>query len=196
MVHCFAQGVIQLEAHAAFGELVRLIEGNLRWDVTAFARMEQVDAQRGAARFPRYTGGPLHLVQLAVVPRHQAILAQLLDVVLLCHDPGVGRREDFGAVDMIAMEVGVDDVADGQRGDVAEIVEGGLRWRLAFCGIDDHYTAVRQYEDDVAEPVTGGAVDVRVDADELGSVLGELRRGGQGGEKEQDGRGGRHLDHR
>jgi hypothetical protein len=57
--------------------------------------MQQVDAQRCAARFPRHAGGPLHLVQLAVVARHQAILAHLLDVVLLRDDLGIGPAKTF-----------------------------------------------------------------------------------------------------
>src|ERR1022692_3730067 len=193
VIHGFAQRVIQLEAHAAFGELILLVERDLRRDITAFARTQQVDTQRGAALFPRHTGGPLHLVQLAVVARHQAILAHLLDVVLLRDHLRIRPREDLRAIDVIAMKVGIDDVADGQRGDLAEIVEGCLGGRLAFGGIDHHYAAVRQYEDDIAQRVAGGAIDVRIDADEFGRVLRELGGGGQAGEKQQDGREGSHL---
>ncbi len=187
MVHGLTLGVIELEPHAAFGEPILLVEGDLRRDVSAFGRMQQVDAQRCAARIPRHVGGPLHLVQFAVVTGHQAILAHLLDVVLLRDDPGVRRREDLRAIDVIAMEVSVDDVADGQRGDLAEIVEGRLRGRLAFRCVDHHDAAVRQYEDDVAQGVTGGAIDLRVDADEFGGVLGKLGGGREGGQKEEDG---------
>src|ERR1035438_6242472 len=100
-----------------------------------------------------------------------------IDVVLLRHDLRVRPGKDLRAIDVIAMEVGVDEIADGQRGDLAEIVEGGLCGRLAFRSIDHHYAAVRQYEDDVAQRVACGAIDVRVDADEFGRVLRELGGG-------------------
>src|ERR1022692_3850186 len=193
MVHRFARRVIQLEAHAAFGELVLPVEHDLRRDITAFARTQQVDTQRGTALFARHVGGPLHFVQLAVVAHHQAIFAHLLDVVLLRDHLRIGPREDLRAVDVIAMKVGIDDVADGQRGDLAEIVEGCLGGRLAFGGIDHHYAVVRQYEDDIAQRVAGGAIDLRIDADEFGRILRELGGGGQAGEKQQDGREGSHL---
>ena len=145
--------------------------------------MQQVDAQRCATLFPGHAGGPLHLVQLAIVARHQAIFAHLLDVVLLRDHLRVRPREDLRAIDVIAMKVGIDDVADGQRGDLAEIVEGGLGGRLAFGGIDHHDAAVRQDEGDVAQGVAGGAIDVWIDADEFGRVLRELGGGREGGQE-------------
>jgi len=150
VVHGFTEGVVQLEAYAAFGELILFVEGDLRGDVAAFGGMQQVDAEGCAARLARHVGGPLDLVQPAVVARHQSVFAHFFDVVLLRDDLRFGAGEDLGAVDVVAMEVGVDDVADGQRGDLAEIAEGGLRGGLAFGGVYNHDAAAGEDEDDVA----------------------------------------------
>ena len=89
--------------------------------------MQQIDPQRCAARLAGHVGGPLRLVQQAIVARRQPIFAHLLDVVLLRDDLRIRAGEDLRAMDVVAVVVGIDDVADWQRGDFAELIECGAR---------------------------------------------------------------------
>ena len=95
VIHRFSERVVQLETHAAFGKLVLLVEGDLRRDVSALARMQKIHAQSCASILARHMRGPLHLVQPPVVPEHQPVLAHLLDVILLRDHFGIGPGKTF-----------------------------------------------------------------------------------------------------
>src|ERR1700722_11028608 len=134
MIYRLALRMIQLKAYAAFHELVLFVENNLRRNITALRRMEQIDAQRCATMLPWHVRRPLYLVQPAIVAGHQPIFSQFFRMVLL-RDHFRGRpRKDFCAVDVIAMEVCIDNVTDRQSGDLAEVVEGGSPRRPTLRG--------------------------------------------------------------